>query len=158
MLVRPVSHTEKRQSVEVNLFPILHEAEKIAAKAVELGRDGGCICILLNTVRQAQKVFQAIKANGFDGELLLFHARFPAERRNQIERRCLKLFGKERSARPRKAILVATQVVEQSLDVDFDVMMTAIAPLICCSRDLAESSGTTIRRVRRNFLPRSLLC
>lgn len=147
VLVRPVSHTEKRQSVEVNLFPILHEAEKIAAKAVELGRDGGCICILLNTVRQAREVFQAIKANGFDGELLLFHARFPAERRNQIERRCLKLFGKERSARPRKAILVATQVVEQSLDVDFDVMMTAIAPIDLLLQRLG-------REFRHNDTPR----
>ena len=84
---------------------------------------------LLNTIQQAQEAYQAIKAKGFDGELLLFHARFPAGQRDQIEQRCVRLFGKEKTARPRKAILVATQVVEQSLDVDFDVMMTSIAPI-----------------------------
>lgn len=129
VIVRPVDRTEKRQTVSVTFCPILHQAEKIAAQAMELGKDGGCICILLNTVRQAQEVFQAIKENGFDGELLLFHARFPVQQRDEIEQRCIRLFGKEKSERPKKAILVATQVVEQSLDVDFDVMMTAIAPI-----------------------------
>lgn len=129
VIVRPVDRTEKRQTVSVTLCPILHQAEKIAAQAMELGKDGGCICILLNTVRQAQEVFQAIKENGFDGELLLFHARFPAQQRDEIEQCCIRLFGKEKSERPKKAILVSTQVVEQSLDVDFDVMMTAIAPI-----------------------------
>lgn len=129
VVVRPVGRTEKRQAVSVTLCPILHQVKKIAAQAMELGKDGGCICILLNTVQQAQEVFQAIKENRFDGELLLFHARFPAQQRDEIEQRCIRLFGKEKSARPKKAILVATQVVEQSLDVDFDVMMTAIAPM-----------------------------
>lgn len=46
-----------------------------------------------------------------------------------MERRCIRLFGKETSNRPQKAILIATQVAEQSLDVDFDMMMTAIAPI-----------------------------
>lgn len=129
VVVRPVERTEKRQTVLVTLCPILHQAEKIAAKAMELGKDGGCVCILLNTVQQAQEVFQAIKKEEFDGELLLFHARFPAQQRDEIEQRCIRLFGKEKSERLQKAILVATQVVEQSLDVDFDVMMTAIAPI-----------------------------
>lgn len=129
VVVRPVKRTEKRQTVSVTLCPILHQTEKIAVQAMELGKDGGCVCVLLNTVRQAQEVFQTIKKGGFDGELLLFHARFPAQQRDEIEQRCIRLFGKEKSERPKKAILVATQVVEQSLDVDFDVMMTAIAPI-----------------------------
>lgn len=129
VLVRPVKRTEKRQTVSVTLYPILHQAEKIAAHAMELGKNGGCVCVLLNTVRQAQEVFQTIKKGGFDGELLLFHARFPVQQRDEIEQRCIRLFGREKSERPKKAILVATQVVEQSLDVDFDVMMTAIAPI-----------------------------
>ena len=129
VIVRPVSRTAKRHTVSIELYPILHQEEQIAEKAGKLVKDGGCLCILLNTVRQAQETYQAIKAKGFDGELLLFHARFPVGQRDQIEQRCIRLFGKEKSARPRKAILVATQVVEQSLDVDFDVMMTSIAPI-----------------------------
>ncbi|MGI5928082.1 CRISPR-associated helicase Cas3' [Pseudoflavonifractor sp.] len=129
VLVRPVGRTEKRQRTAVTLCPILHQAEDIAAKAVELTAEGGCLCVLLNTVRQAQEVYQTIKKGEFDGELMLFHARFPAGQREEIERHCIRLFGKEKKERPRKAILVATQVAEQSLDVDFDVMMTAIAPM-----------------------------
>ena len=129
VLVRPIAHTEKQQTVSVTLCPILYQSEQIASRATELVKDGGCLCILLNTVQQAQEVFQAVQATGFAGELLLFHARFPAARREQIEQRCIRLFGKDTSVRPQKAILVATQVVEQSLDVDFDVMMTEIAPI-----------------------------
>ena len=129
VIVRPVSRTEKRQTVSIELCPMLHQAEQIAEKAVNLVKDGGCLCILLNTVRQAQETYQALKAREFDGELLLFHARFPAGQRDQIEQCCIHLFGKEKTARPQKAILVTTQVVEQSLDVDFDVMMTSVAPI-----------------------------
>ena len=77
----------------------------------------------------AERMVTALKQMGFDGETLLFHARFPAEWRQEIEAQCIRWFGKDKSHRPKKAILVATQVVEQSLDVDFDAMMTAVAPI-----------------------------
>ena len=128
-LVRPIARTEQRQTARVVLCPILHQEREIARMAEELVAHGGCLCVLLNTVDQAQAVYRALRERNFDGELLLFHARFPAQRRNELEQRCTQLFGKEKSLRPRRAILVATQVVEQSLDVDFDLMMTAIAPI-----------------------------
>ena len=127
--MRKIGRTEKHSVVSVSLCPILQDPEQIARKAAELVQDGGCLCVLLNVVDQAQTVYQALKQMGFDGETLLFHARFPAERRQEIETQCIRWFGKDKSHRPKKAILVATQVVEQSLDVDFDVMMTAVAPI-----------------------------
>ena len=128
-VVRKIGRTEKHSVVSVSLCPILQDPEQIARKAVELVQDGGCLCVLLNVVDQAQTVYQALKQMGFDGETLLFHARFPAEWRQEIEVQCIRWFGKDKSHRPKKAILVATQVVEQSLDVDFDAMMTAVAPI-----------------------------
>ena len=128
-VVRKIGRTEKHSVVSVSLCPILQDPEQIARKAAELVQDGGCLCVLLNEVDQAQTVYQALKQMGFDGETLLFHARFPAEWRQEIEAQCIRWFGKDKSHRPKKAILVATQVVEQSLDVDFDVMMTAVAPI-----------------------------
>ena len=129
VIVRPVTRTERRQTVSVSLCPLLHREKEIARMATGLVEQGGCICVLLNTVKQAQTVYSVLRADGFEGELLLFHARFPAGQRDEIERQCIRLFGKDKTHRPKKAILVATQVVEQSLDVDFDAMITAVAPM-----------------------------
>lgn len=81
---------------------MLHHAEQIAEKAMGLVKDGGCLCILLNTVQQAQETYQALKTKEFDGELLLFHARFPIGQRDQIEQRCIRLFGKEKALARRR--------------------------------------------------------
>ncbi len=102
--------------------------------------DGGCFCIIANTVGFAQKIYDELK-RGLEGrndcELDLFHARFPAWRRQEIEDKVTSMFGKGSllsrgdpswTERPDCAILVATQVVEQSLDLDFDEMFTEIAP------------------------------
>ncbi|MDO9545154.1 MAG: CRISPR-associated helicase Cas3' [Pelolinea sp.] len=95
---------------------------------------GGCAAVIVNTVNRAQQVFQAIKdANLIDDQeeeeaLILFHARFPGIWRQSIESRVLEFFKKD-GTRPKKAIIVATQVIEQSLDLDFDVMITDLAPV-----------------------------
>lgn len=129
LLVSPIAETTRRQQVRILLAPILHEPRRIAEKTVQLVAEGGCACILMNTVRQAQEVYQSLREQETDARLLLFHAQFPAAHREKIEKECLRLFGKDKRCRPQKAILVATQVVEQSLDVDMDVMLTAIAPM-----------------------------
>ncbi|MBS1712124.1 MAG: CRISPR-associated helicase Cas3' [Armatimonadetes bacterium] len=104
----------------------LNDAKATATLAKSLVQSGGCCCVILNTVKQAQAVYAAL-----DTEVpkLLFHARFTAEDRERIASKVIQLFGKERSNRPEKFILVATQVVEQSLDVDFDHMISEIAPM-----------------------------
>lgn len=124
-----IQSSAKRWKLRVNTMPILHDSVAVARAAVDRVSDGGCLCVLMNTVDAAQKVYSAIQEVGFEGILLLFHARFPTRQRDEIERECIRLFGKEKNFRPAKAILVATQVVEQSLDVDFDAMFTAIAPI-----------------------------
>lgn len=103
-------------------------------------RDDGCACILANTVRAAQEIFRELKAMKERGELptdcdlSLFHARFRAEKRAQIEHDVVAKFGPDagkdgKPPRPPCAILVATQVVEQSLDVDFDFFFSQLAPV-----------------------------
>ena len=123
-----ISETSHRLTISTKLSPILDKPNIIAETAINEVEDGGCICVLLNTVKEAQVVYSAIKER-YDGDLLLFHAQFPAGQRAVIEKECILKYGKEKSNRPKKSILVATQVVEQSLDVDFDVMLTAIAPI-----------------------------
>ncbi len=111
---------------------VLDDPSEAAKIAVELVKDGGCACVLVNTVKHAQAVFKKLKELDPGGERYLFHARFPAWRRSEIEDQVVGLFGKKAALegrRPKRAVLVATQVVEQSLDLDFDVMISQLAPI-----------------------------
>ena len=125
---RHIEETAHTLRAECSLLPCLNDPEGIASAAVATVANGGCVCVLMNTVKQAQAVYAAIKEIYAD-DLLLFHAQFPLDRRAQIEAECLRRYGKEKTHRPARSILVATQVVEQSLDVDFDAMITAVAPI-----------------------------
>lgn len=104
----------------------------------EAMKHGGCTVIIVNTVDRAQHMYQALKAwfpesDAGDGYpvLDLFHARFRFLDRTVREQRVLKRFGKPNpdTCRPHRAVLVATQVVEQSLDLDFDLMISDLAPV-----------------------------
>ncbi len=69
-----------------------------------------------------------------DCECILFHARTPFGWRKEIEEEVLRKFGKPNKDgisldRPHKAVVVATQVIEQSLDLDFDWILTDMAPI-----------------------------
>ncbi len=92
--------------------------------------DGGCAAVLCNTVARAQEAYRllrdALEPAGWD--VTLFHARTIANWRAAREEAVLAAFGKQSALRPRKAVLVATQVAEQSLDLDFDWMASDMAP------------------------------
>jgi CRISPR-associated endonuclease/helicase Cas3 len=106
--------------------------------------NGGLGALVLNTVRDAQNAYDWLNDQGL-GEihLDLFHARFTAQHRYAVEKRVLDRFGKT-GARKQSAILVATQVVEQSLDLDFDHMVSALAPI-----DLLIQRAGRLHRHRR---------
>jgi len=116
------------------------ELGKLLAQALV---NGGCVAVICNTVDHAQKMYQALKPyfpniadDGFP-ELDLLHARFLHGDRADREKRTLARFGKPGSKdavekavqRPHRAILVATQIIEQSLDLDFDLMVSEMAPV-----------------------------
>ena len=105
-------------------------AAAIAQQLTTVLADGGHAAVICNTVDRAQEVYQAIcEANIPDSECLLFHARLPSAWRDKREEEVLKIFGKSQRPFNRKIVLVATQVVEQSLDLDFDWMATELAPI-----------------------------
>lgn len=138
-----VSGSGKKLDLHVKKHPgLLENPAGIAQLVASRSINGGCFCVIANTVNSAQRIYRELKrvpaANPDDTVLLLFHARFPAKRRQEIEELALRLFDKrsllepgdpKRTERPRRAILVATQVVEQSLDLDFDEMFSEIAPI-----------------------------
>ncbi|MBW4444367.1 MAG: CRISPR-associated helicase Cas3' [Plectolyngbya sp. WJT66-NPBG17] len=108
--------------------------------------DGGCAAVICSTVGRAQEVFQQLQEKFAQDELGLFHGRFLFVDRDLIERDCLAKFGKDSTTRPYRYVLVATQVIEQSLDVDFDLMISDLAPVDL----LLQRSGRLHRHTRDN--------
>lgn len=117
-------------------FPAMHSA---LLKGLA---HGGMALALVNTVQRAQDLYrlfpegeplmredQRVGKKLSDGtEVFLFHARFPADRRQKREDQALESFGGGAHRTGRK-ILIATQVAEQSLDLDFDLIATDLAPI-----------------------------
>ncbi len=102
----------------------------VAALLKDRLKDGGCAAVICNRVVRSIEMYRAFEqANIVDPqELILFHARFPYAWRQGIENIVLERF-KKGGQRPHKAIVVATQVIEQSLDLDFDIMVSDLAPI-----------------------------
>lgn len=82
-----------------------------------------------NTVQDALDAHEEIRRELPDAPIDLFHARFALGDRLEIEQRVLANFGKASEGAMRRRIVIATQVVEQSLDCDWDVMITDLAPI-----------------------------
>jgi CRISPR-associated endonuclease/helicase Cas3 len=103
------------------------EVEEIIDDAV---RRGLCVCWIRNTVADARESYRALKLRHPEWSVKLFHARFSLKDRLEIEQDVLSCFGPESGANERKnRILIATPVVEQSLDLDFDLMISDLAPV-----------------------------
>lgn len=90
--------------------------------------DGGCICVLRNTVGRAQKAFRLLSSE-LDANVKLVHSRFIASDRVRNDEALLEALGPDSSHRPHSLVVVGTQVIEQSLDIDFDMIVTDIAPI-----------------------------
>ena len=113
------------------------------ATALDENLSFGMGLALFNTVQRAQDFYrffpdgEILERNGQrvgkrlpDGtEIILFHARFPGDRRQIREEYVLDTFGKKYGIREGRKILIATQVAEQSLDLDFDLIVTDLAPI-----------------------------
>ena len=104
-------------------------AEEIAKLLEKELADGGCAVVIRNTVREAQETYAAVKKVLGRQQTTLLHSRFLAVERSARDSSMLELFGKNSTKRPQRHVVVATQVIEQSLDVDFDLMLTDPAPM-----------------------------
>lgn len=103
------------------------QTEEAIARIQEAAARGAAVCWIRNTVDDALAAFDRIRADRPD--VHLFHARFAMADRLEREQLVLDRFGRSASETQRRGVLVATQVVEQSLDLDFDLMVTDLAPI-----------------------------
>lgn len=132
-------------------FRLVHSPTDVLGRIRQAVAAGQCVCWIRNTVADA------IEAQRLVPGALLFHARFTAGDRAGIESAVLRKFGKASTAADRSGqVVIATQVVEQSLDLDFDLLISDLAPMDlliqragrCCrhSRDRAGNPSARDER------------
>lgn len=99
----------------------------LLGRIIEAARLGARVAIICNLVNDAQALSRALREMT-ETPVDLFHARFRFRDRQQRESEVLTQYGRH-AERNSGRILVATQVVEQSLDLDFDWLITQICPV-----------------------------
>lgn len=120
----PITHDGKSNSVAFEYIAF----EEVADKLKDMLSDGGCAGVVMDTVQRAQEMAKTLR-ECFDADTVeLFHSRFIAPDRITKEKKLRDTLGSG-GARPHKLVVVGTQVLEQSLDIDFDVMVSDIAPM-----------------------------
>ena len=116
---------KNKKEVRIKFVYSDKEIDQVIKQSLEMDR---CVCWIRNSVKDARQTFQRLEGNGLKVEL--FHARFTIYDRFHKQDKILKTFDKDSSFEQRKGkLVIATQVVEQSLDLDFDVMITDLAPI-----------------------------
>jgi CRISPR-associated endonuclease/helicase Cas3 len=127
-----------QKMVEPSLHPIAGKPDAIAEQAISAARDGARVLVIRNRVKDCRAVQHALEAAEGDDANLLFsvqgtsaphHSRFAPDDRKALDARIEHLFGA--SARPSEkgCVVVATQTVEQSLDIDADLLLTDLCPM-----------------------------
>lgn len=120
------------------------EIDEVISNICNVIAVGGCVCWIRNTVADALEAFELL-ANNCNITPILFHARFTLADRLDRELAIIEQFGRESTPELRRSkLVIATQVIEQSLDVDFDLVVSDLAPI----DRMLQRAGRMHRHVR----------
>lgn len=124
--------TQRTIDVTLSKLPDARPDEPLIQRIIEAAETGALVGIVMNTVDDAQRLWiqlrQKTQKTGTPADL--FHARFRLKDRQGIEKHVIEHYGREAQRGPEFGrILVATQVIEQSLDLDFDWLITQLCPV-----------------------------
>lgn len=134
-----VAHAGAGKEVHPQLLRAADDPEVVAATALEAAQAGACVLVVRNLVRDCVATQQALEALASvrGARELLFtvgevvaphHSRYAREDRSRLDVAVEALFGKQRPSGCGR-VLVATQTVEQSLDLDADLLLTDLCPM-----------------------------
>ncbi|MEW5746188.1 MAG: CRISPR-associated helicase/endonuclease Cas3 [Nitrospirota bacterium] len=118
--------TVKVKLETVNAMDIMPD-DHLLQRVIDAARSGAQVALICNLVDDAQKLALKLRQKT-DVPVYLFHARYCYAHRRMKELSIIKHFG-PKGKRSTGRILVATQVVEQSLDIDFDWIITQLCPI-----------------------------
>lgn len=135
-----IRHCGDQRSVEVRLSHEMEDVRAVAERALAAGRSGARVMVLRNTVGACVATQQALEesaSNANDSPLLFdargvpspHHSRYARPDRETLDKSIEQRFGKDRSQTPGGAVVVATQTVQQSLDLDADLLITDLCPM-----------------------------
>lgn len=142
------AHAERhRRTAALQLHPVRHPShadpdrapvpetrlERIGAEIAPVAKDGGCAAVVCATVADAQAAHRHLHdtldwPGGSDGQLLLLHARLPGHQREALTRLVRDRLGPA-GDRPARLVVVTTSLLDMSLDIDVDVMVSDLASL-----------------------------
>lgn len=128
---RDIQPSGRKLSVACRM--LLDDDDSLVGLAQRLLREGGCLGVICDSVRRAQHAFDILSERCGDCQVKLTHSRFMDIDRMSNETELRELLGPHSTVsngkRPERLIVVGTQVLEQSLDIDFDALITDIAPV-----------------------------
>ncbi|MDE2876980.1 MAG: CRISPR-associated helicase Cas3' [Gemmatimonadota bacterium] len=126
--------TGYQKKVSMGAQPMMRDPAAIADLAIRDARKGARVLVVRNTVWAATEVFDEVCGQGAEDLLLpvtggpgVHHSRFAAEDRKLLDAAVERVLGKESDDGGR--IVVGTQTLEQSLDIDADVLVTDLCPV-----------------------------
>ena len=149
----PAGENRQDKSVSISAEPVIHDFDRVAARALEAAGDGAKALVIRNTVSSAISTQEALeRAAGDDSRLLfsvngvatLHHSRFGPDDRGALDQEVERRLGKERA--PGGVVVVGTQTLEQSLDIDADLLITDLCPMDV----LLQRIGRLRRHVRND--------
>jgi CRISPR-associated endonuclease/helicase Cas3 len=133
LIEQPVaSRAELCRRIKVNFLHRLDEISELIIGAVQQGQS---VVWVRNTVDDAQQAYNQVRAElmarGLDADnSILFHSRFILADRQIIEAKVIEIFGKKSGGLERKGkVLIATQVFQESLDADTDLLISDLCPI-----------------------------
>jgi CRISPR-associated endonuclease/helicase Cas3 len=127
--------SERSKSVSLSISDMIDDPDTIAAMALDAARKGAKVLIVRNLQRDAVETAQALFDLAGDDCPLLFrcagiatlhHGRFAREDRTLLDAAVEIAIGRKRAAGG--LIVIGTQTLEQSLDIDADLIITDLCP------------------------------
>lgn len=140
-------HVASRKEVERSVSVGWLHSEQSCIERIEAAiRLGKCIAWIRNSVDDAIRLYRQLRLRGVVPAecLILFHSRFAFYDRQNIENQTLECFGKQSAEQRTGKVIIATQVIEQSLDIDVDEMISDLAPVDL----LIQRAGRLQRHIR----------